>query len=156
MCVLDLFLAGTETTSTTLCWGLIYLIINPDVQGEHTIHTQTTIGTYVVCNINVSDIWICAGVICREGPGRDRQSDWTVTGAKFSRQSQHALHWSCYPRDPKIRRYCTTKCLACGRQRHNPWKVLYSKGEWYDSFIPVLQSHLTVTDTLSVPSLFES
>ncbi|XP_065113138.1 cytochrome P450 2N13 [Paramisgurnus dabryanus] len=32
MCVLDLFLAGTETTSTTLCWGLIYLITNPDVQ----------------------------------------------------------------------------------------------------------------------------
>ncbi|XP_057208319.1 cytochrome P450 2J2 [Triplophysa rosa] len=32
MCVLDLFLAGTETTSTTLCWGLIYLITNQDVQ----------------------------------------------------------------------------------------------------------------------------
>ncbi|XP_026088812.1 cytochrome P450 2J2-like [Carassius auratus] len=31
-CVLDLFLAGTETTSTALCWGLIYLITYPEVQ----------------------------------------------------------------------------------------------------------------------------
>ncbi|XP_016119205.1 cytochrome P450 2B4-like, partial [Sinocyclocheilus grahami] len=32
MSVLDLFLAGTDTTSTTIRWGLIYLIQNPDVQ----------------------------------------------------------------------------------------------------------------------------
>uniref|UniRef100_A0A673GGW7 Cytochrome P450, family 2, subfamily N, polypeptide 13 n=1 Tax=Sinocyclocheilus rhinocerous TaxID=307959 RepID=A0A673GGW7_9TELE len=31
-CVLDLFLAGTETTCTALCWGLIYLITYPEVQ----------------------------------------------------------------------------------------------------------------------------
>ncbi|TRY57094.1 hypothetical protein DNTS_023975, partial [Danionella cerebrum] len=31
-CVLDLFLAGTETTSTSLCWGLIYLMANPEEQ----------------------------------------------------------------------------------------------------------------------------
>lgn len=47
MCVLDLFLAGTETTSTTLCWGLIYLITNQDMQGEYTVHTQTTICTFI-------------------------------------------------------------------------------------------------------------
>ncbi|XP_051581250.1 cytochrome P450 2J4 [Myxocyprinus asiaticus] len=31
-CALDLFLAGTETTSTSLSWSLIYLITNPEVQ----------------------------------------------------------------------------------------------------------------------------
>ncbi|XP_004068236.1 cytochrome P450 2J6 [Oryzias latipes] len=31
-CSLDLFVAGTETTSTTLMWALIYLIKHPDVQ----------------------------------------------------------------------------------------------------------------------------
>ena len=28
----DLFAAGTETTSTTLSWGLIYMTLNPDIQ----------------------------------------------------------------------------------------------------------------------------
>ncbi|XP_043086154.1 cytochrome P450 2B4-like isoform X2 [Puntigrus tetrazona] len=32
MSVLDLFFAGTDTTATTIRWGLIYLIQNPDVQ----------------------------------------------------------------------------------------------------------------------------
>ncbi|CAM4675739.1 hypothetical protein PO909_014358 [Leuciscus waleckii] len=32
MSVADLFLAGTDTTSTTIRWGLIYLAQNPDVQ----------------------------------------------------------------------------------------------------------------------------
>lgn len=32
MSTADLFLAGTDTTSTTIRWGLIFLIQNPDVQ----------------------------------------------------------------------------------------------------------------------------
>ncbi|XP_038669652.1 cytochrome P450 2J6-like [Scyliorhinus canicula] len=32
--VLDLFVAGTETTSTTLRWGLLYMMLHPDVQSK--------------------------------------------------------------------------------------------------------------------------
>uniref|UniRef100_A0A668S2B7 Uncharacterized protein n=1 Tax=Oreochromis aureus TaxID=47969 RepID=A0A668S2B7_OREAU len=32
-CTLDLFGAGTETTTTTLHWGLLYMIYYPDIQG---------------------------------------------------------------------------------------------------------------------------
>ncbi|XP_072325328.1 cytochrome P450 2D20-like isoform X2 [Scyliorhinus torazame] len=32
--VLDLFIAGTETTSTTLRWGLLYMMLHPDVQSK--------------------------------------------------------------------------------------------------------------------------
>ncbi|KAI4892532.1 hypothetical protein NFI96_024702 [Prochilodus magdalenae] len=33
-CTLDLFIAGTETTTTTLRWALIYLIKHPDIQDK--------------------------------------------------------------------------------------------------------------------------
>ncbi|KAM9358030.1 uncharacterized protein ABDE67_003530 [Symphorus nematophorus] len=38
LCSLDLFLAGTETTSTTLLWALVYLIKHPDVQDK--VHAE--------------------------------------------------------------------------------------------------------------------
>ncbi|XP_031167431.2 cytochrome P450 2J5-like [Sander lucioperca] len=34
MCTLDLFLAGSETTFTTLLWALVFLIKNPDIQSR--------------------------------------------------------------------------------------------------------------------------
>lgn len=33
--VADLFIAGTETTATTLLWALLYMVIYPDIQGKH-------------------------------------------------------------------------------------------------------------------------
>ncbi|XP_017262598.1 cytochrome P450 2J6 [Kryptolebias marmoratus] len=44
MCSLDLFLAGTETTATTLMWALIYLIKNPDIQEKVQAEIDNVIG----------------------------------------------------------------------------------------------------------------
>ncbi|CAG01689.1 unnamed protein product, partial [Tetraodon nigroviridis] len=44
LCSLDLFLAGTETTSTTLLWALVYLINNPDIQEKVQAEIDQVIG----------------------------------------------------------------------------------------------------------------
>uniref|UniRef100_A0A3P8ST11 Cytochrome P450, family 2, subfamily N, polypeptide 13 n=1 Tax=Amphiprion percula TaxID=161767 RepID=A0A3P8ST11_AMPPE len=44
LCCLDLFLAGSETTSKTLQWGLIYLIQNPHIQEKVQAEIDRVIG----------------------------------------------------------------------------------------------------------------
>ncbi|AWP11325.1 putative cytochrome P450 2J1-like [Scophthalmus maximus] len=44
LCCLDLFLAGSETTSKTLQWGLIYLIKNPHIQDKVQAEIDREIG----------------------------------------------------------------------------------------------------------------
>ncbi|XP_062280654.1 cytochrome P450 2J1-like [Scomber scombrus] len=44
LCCLDLFLAGSETTSKTLQWGLIYLIKNPHIQDKVLAEIDSVIG----------------------------------------------------------------------------------------------------------------
>ncbi|XP_059923110.1 cytochrome P450 2J4-like isoform X1 [Gadus macrocephalus] len=44
LCCLDLFLAGSETTSKTLQWALIYLINNPHIQEKVQLEIDTMVG----------------------------------------------------------------------------------------------------------------
>ncbi|KAL6107460.1 uncharacterized protein ACO6RY_18228 [Pungitius sinensis] len=44
LCCLDLFLAGSETTSKTLQWGLVYLIKSPHIQAKVQVEIDEVIG----------------------------------------------------------------------------------------------------------------
>ncbi|KAK2540518.1 cytochrome P450 2J2 [Columba guinea] len=43
-CVLDLFLAGTETTSTTIRWALLFMAMYPEIQARVQAEIDTVIG----------------------------------------------------------------------------------------------------------------
>ncbi|XP_077573613.1 cytochrome P450 2J6-like [Stigmatopora nigra] len=44
LCCLDLFIAGTETSSKTLQWGLIFLVQNPQIQGKVQAEIERVVG----------------------------------------------------------------------------------------------------------------
>ncbi|XP_069483780.1 cytochrome P450 2B1-like [Ambystoma mexicanum] len=43
-CIADLFVAGTDTTSTTLRWGLLYMITYPDIQAQCQQEIEQVVG----------------------------------------------------------------------------------------------------------------
>ncbi|NXX80700.1 CP2J6 protein, partial [Urocolius indicus] len=48
--IFDLFLAGTETTATTLCWALLYMVVYPDVQEKVQKELDAVLGrSHLIC-----------------------------------------------------------------------------------------------------------
>ncbi|KAM9761541.1 uncharacterized protein ACNS7B_003926 [Menidia menidia] len=45
LCTLDLFFAGTETTTTTLHWGLLYMIYYPEIQEKVQAEIDAVVGS---------------------------------------------------------------------------------------------------------------
>ena len=45
MTLFDLFLAGSETTSTTLNWAVLYMVRYPEIQAKVQEELDTVVGT---------------------------------------------------------------------------------------------------------------
>ncbi|XP_042314837.1 cytochrome P450 2J2-like isoform X2 [Sceloporus undulatus] len=45
-CILELFIAGTETTSSTLQWGLLLMVANPDIQERVYKEMEEVLGSF--------------------------------------------------------------------------------------------------------------
>jgi len=53
--LLDLFIAGSETTSTTLNWAMLYMVLNPDIQKKVQIFESNP--TSLQCNnVTISNV----------------------------------------------------------------------------------------------------
>lgn len=137
LCCLDLFLAGSETTSKTLQWGLIYLINSPHIQGGCSDKSPTARNRLnstrerAWCRSNGDFDWLVQNLFMtppRQSAGRDRQSDRTDPPAHYGWQTQPVLHWRCHPWDPEDGQHCSSKWTQNGHQGHDTGRFLHTQG----------------------------
>ena len=53
--LLDLFLAGGETSATTLAWSVVHMVRHPDVQ------VNSTNFVFHICRPHSLNYWACSG-----------------------------------------------------------------------------------------------
>jgi cytochrome P450 family 2 subfamily J len=70
--IVNLFIGGTETTSTTLRWALIYMIENPEVQEKVFEEIRLVVGT--ARDVTLEDKGIRSWKINKKK--RKRNSSW--------------------------------------------------------------------------------
>ncbi|XP_040834394.1 cytochrome P450 2J1-like isoform X5 [Ochotona curzoniae] len=106
-CTLDLFLAGTETTSTTLRWGLLYMAMYPEVQEKVHAEIDSVIGRWQqpsmafreslpYTNAVIHEIQRMGNIVPFNVP-REVTVDTNLAGYNLPKESGHALENS-WPR----------------------------------------------------------
>ncbi|XP_048207392.1 cytochrome P450 2J2-like [Perognathus longimembris pacificus] len=108
---LDLFLAGTETTSTTLRWGLLFMALNPEIQEKAQAEIDRVIGrekqpnladreslpyTYAV----IHEVQRMGNIIPFNVP-REVASDTTLSGYHLPKGTMILANLTALHNDPK-------------------------------------------------------
>ncbi|XP_044532863.1 cytochrome P450 2J2-like isoform X1 [Gracilinanus agilis] len=110
-CTLDLFFAGTETTSTTLRWALLYMALYPEIQGKIQAEIDRVIGqsrqptmadkeNMPYTNAAVHEVQRMGNIIPMNVP-RVATVDTTVAGYHVPKGALLMTNLSALHRDPK-------------------------------------------------------
>ncbi|XP_004484591.1 cytochrome P450 2J2-like [Dasypus novemcinctus] len=108
---LDLFFAGTETTSTTLRWALLYLTVNPEIQVKVQAELDRVIGTsqqprmadrerLPYTNAVIHEVQRMANIIPLNVP-REVSADTTVAGYYLPKGTIIMTNLTALHRDPE-------------------------------------------------------
>ncbi|XP_074077405.1 cytochrome P450 2J4-like isoform X2 [Macrotis lagotis] len=110
-CTLDLFLAGTETTSTTLRWGLLYMALNPEIQGKIQAEIDRVVGqarqptmadreNLPYTNAAVHEVQRMGDILPFNVP-REARIDTTVAGYYVAKGTMMMTNLTTLHKDPK-------------------------------------------------------
>ncbi|XP_044532897.1 cytochrome P450 2J2-like [Gracilinanus agilis] len=110
-CTLDLFFAGTETTSTTLRWALLYMALYPEIQGKIQAEIDRVIGqsrqptmadreNMPYTNAAVHEVQRMGNIIPVNAP-RVATVDTTVAGYHVPKGTMMLTNLTALHRDPK-------------------------------------------------------
>ncbi|KAM6219188.1 cytochrome P450 2J2-like [Rhynchocyon petersi] len=108
---LDLFFAGTETTSTTLRWGLLYMALNPEIQEKAQAEIERVLGQskqpstanrdrMPYTNAVIHEVQRMANILPMNVP-REVTVDTTVAGYSLSKGTAIITNLTALHRDPK-------------------------------------------------------
>ncbi|XP_068948991.1 cytochrome P450 2J2-like isoform X2 [Petaurus breviceps papuanus] len=110
-CTLDLFFAGTETTSTTLRWALLYMALYPDIQGKIQAEIDRVVGqsrqptmadkeNMPYTNAAIHEVQRMGNIIPFNAP-RVARVDTTVAGYHVPKGTVLSTNLTALHRDPK-------------------------------------------------------
>ncbi|KAM6219190.1 cytochrome P450 2J2-like [Rhynchocyon petersi] len=108
---LDLFVAGTETTSTTLRWALLYMALNPEIQEKVQAEIDKVIGQAQQPSIANRDNMPYTNAVIHEvqrmsnivpmNVARSLQHDTNVAGYYLPKETMVMTNLTALHRDPK-------------------------------------------------------
>nr|KAF6504546.1 cytochrome P450 family 2 subfamily J member 2 [Rousettus aegyptiacus] len=111
ICTLDLFFAGTETTSTTLRWGLLYMALNPEIQEKVQAEIDRVIGqsqwpstaareSMPYTNAVIHEVQRMADIVPLNVP-REVTADTTLAGYHLPKGTTILTNLTALHKDPK-------------------------------------------------------
>ncbi len=111
--IIDLFIAGSETTSTTLSWGMLYMLLNPDIQKKVQNELEEVVGKGIQPTISdrnktpyteavIHEIQRLGNIAHRSVPHSAQKDCYLSTGHFIPKNTMVLCHLENTMLDPKV------------------------------------------------------